>query len=222
MDNKIYRLWCILLSALPVLAWGQSFDLTTNALGWPQQRPNLQLQWTPLQRLGVYGQAAFHASRSLQGDFTLESDLFETGAGLVLYPFGRPYQLHFKDQRPVYLQKKGKTGCPDPKARVAARGLYLAACYVYQRQNALFRPAKQLESPIAEFPFQLRSHGALLGGGYHLRAGPFTLGLGGTLCFSNPRWTGPMDIFKSDLYSQTYPVRFRMQGRLRLDVGFHF
>jgi hypothetical protein len=213
---------CTIVGLVVCRAGAQQFDITTDGLGLKRTLPNLQLQWTPTNRLGFIVNGTAQAYRTEVETFNLEIKGCKAGAGLRYFPWGKPFLLRFINTKPAYFKKERRIGCAKKKSTGYGRGLFVSSAYVYEQQRVLYQPFKSVDSPISEFAFQIVSHGVALGGGYQLRIGHFTLGVETGVTMSNPQWNGTVDIFAKDLYSQTFPVRFRAQHFLRLDAGIHF
>jgi hypothetical protein len=205
-------------------------DITTNALDWPEKTGSLALQITPLHWLGVRSGAAYRPQQQIFEQFIATSESFEVTGEARIFPFGPPRRAFQKDTRPAFW-KKPKTGCNAkmcallPVSKKTARflqGLYIAPGFSFHRQDARYVPSDDLQSPIPEFQYRIVNQGPTLNAGYQIRYKALTLGFGGGLKFSRPRWQGTLPVFSDQIYSITFPAKLRVEQRFLLEIGCNF
>lgn len=205
-------------------------DLTTNALDWPEQTASLALQVSPLPWLGIRTGAAYRPQQQISDQFSATSESFEMTVETRIFPFGPPRRAFQKDTRPAYWKKR-KTGCNakmcallpvSKKSAKFLRGIYIAPGFSYHQQDARYVPAADLQSPIPAFEYRIVNQGPALQAGYQIRYKALTLGVGGGLKFSRPRWEGPLPVFSDNIYSVTFPAKLRVEQHLLLEIGCNF
>jgi hypothetical protein len=201
-------------------------DVFTNLQALQDNKANLGLQLQSEQLmpfLGLSMSASYNAQvTELEGYQNRLSD-FSTGVELRYYPF-QMQKVFFKKVKPKPQICNGKYGCLGESKKllpVLLSGFYVAPGYQFRKINTEYIPGPGIESPIDKFPFQIKSHGASLSAGYMVRISRFTLGANYGYVVSQPKWSGPADIF-GDLNTTTYPVEFRVEKMARIEVGFNF
>lgn len=226
MQKHLFPIWALLL--LPWLLPAQQprrprVDITVNPQAWADRRANLCIQAMTIPRVGLCLSANFRASEAPQADFLAQSAQWGLQAEARVFPFGAPRPLRWqKKQRregcAVFTVRRGRERAP----KAYLRGLYVAPGFVYQQQDLVFVPRPDLESPVTDFSYRIKSNGGSLALGYQLRFGRLTLGAGWAVTATQPRWRGPVDIFGDSLYTSTHPWKLNIQKGWRLEVGVNF
>lgn len=102
------------------------------------------------------------------------------------------------------------------------KGIYIAPGYKYEKIDFEYIPLPHLETTFEKFPYKVTMQGPTLSIGYQLRFSKLTVGASYGWSVSEPRWEGPADIFGDKLYTNSYPLSFRLEKNLRFEIGINF
>ncbi len=208
------------------------FDLliATNELDRINPIVGLQIQAKEgfLSYFSLFGGAEFYAGTQLQADFKVQEKSWAFMGELRIFPFG-PLQISNQKKMP-WEKKRAKYGCyPGKFCGIRnfnifqyLKGLYIAPGYRFEKTAFEYIPLPHLESPVASFPYRVTMQGPILRVGYQFRFSKLTAGINYGLALSQPQWKGSVDIFGDDLYTNTYPLKFRVENNLRFELGINF
>lgn len=211
-----------------------NFDLTFATENLNEIRPIIGLQIQPTEgfwsHLSLFGGAKLYAGTHLQNDFNVQEKNLAVMGELRIYPFGGQ-QLGVNKKSPA-LRNRSKIGCIRNQGKLCKiidtspirylKGIYIAPGYQYEKIDFEYVPLPHLETTLEKFPYEIAMQGPTLRIGYQLRFSKLTAGVSYGWSVSEPQWKGPSDIFGEKLYTNSYPLRFRLEKNLRLEIGINF
>lgn len=202
--------------------------ITTDPLAWSHKKGNLHIQAT-YGKTGVFANGFWQPVESHPQGFWVQSVARGIQTGGLIFPFGTPFKIRLKDDRPIYLKKYRGQGCSNKKLcsfvskkRHPLSGWLIGIGYLNRQQSLRYVAPKSLDAPVSEYNFNIKSQGILLSNGYQIHIGPCAVGIQSIFSADQPHVKGPVDIFRDDLYSFTFPKRLRIQHQLMFQAGFAF
>lgn len=227
MLKKIFHLF-ILFVFIARLSSAQTswVDIITDPVTWQNREANLSIQISPLPKIAFRIGFGFRAIDGINDNFKAESSKRSFNSEIRFFPFGNARQVFQKSKLPEFWKHRKKTGCPTEsinRLSGLAKGIYIAPGFIYQKEDLRYLPLPDKESPIQEFRYQIRNKGGSLALGYQIHLSNLTFDAGWLIQVTQPRWSGPIDIFDDeDFYTTTYPWKLNIQNGPRLEVGINF
>lgn len=128
----------------------------------------------------------------------------------VLQPIHKSFEPRYQ---PCYA--------PTKKITIRPNGIYLQTGYFTNSIKYNYIPDESMNSPISEFPFSIRNNGMNAEIGYHLTIWMLAIGVSYGTLFTFPKLEGSIDPFGDSLYTSTFPLKYRLETRIQLQIGIN-
>lgn len=221
----------ILLCASMLWANAQrpSFIMLTNPLNNARNSldVSVQIQTPQLPKWAVVGAFCYQTSKKTVEDFDVSSESQTRGFSVKYFPFEKQiFSLKKKKFYPEVNNRKRREGCygfkkEEPLTHKLLRGSYFSIGYEYRTAALLFVPQKVINDPT-KLQLKLSNKAIVLGVGWQIQVSKLLLGAGYRLSVGKPQVEGADLNIQKELYSNTFPVAFRLEHGLHLDIGLCF
>jgi hypothetical protein len=193
--------------------------------GENQYNISLQFQAPQLSQWALTGAFSHQINNKVVDDFTISSESKTQGISLKYFPYGKRI-VGFKKEKRYPDVCDAKYGCNlfgkhTPLINKILRGGYFAAGYEYRRTHLLLTPIKGINDPNSH-QFILNNKAITLATGFQIQVSAFVFGMGYNASIGKPEVEGGYKNLQKDLISYTFPLAFRFEHGLHLDLGFSF
>lgn len=196
------------------------FTISTQPNGWGGDNANVGFQlsfpeWVPF--LAFRTNFNFSSDDSIIGKFQKSSNEFSVNGEVKFHLFSLRKDIEFPEVN------NGKTSCLNKIEKslpAFMRSAYVALGIEAKNIHLEYLPPEPDDIIVKPFTYDIKDNGFTLGLGYQFNVlGSFLIDIGYDWKFSQPKWSGPVDIFEQTLYTNDFPTSFRVVGRTNISIG---